>query len=116
MVFEQCHFSSAEVSVQITDYDQLKVRFFKAWCHDFATYLHHHHKMSSTYRITQDRISDAINALYDGDYSNLTAAAWDFGWIQRRYNGGFAEELQKARDYRPIELSTPIKNRQLSIY
>ena len=30
--------------------------------------------MSSTYQITQDYISDAINALHHGDNSNPTAA------------------------------------------
>ncbi len=48
--------------------------------------------MSSTYRITQDRISDAINALHDGNYSNATAAARAFGvdpkTVQRRLHGG----------------------------
>ncbi len=48
--------------------------------------------MSSTYQITQDRISDAINALYNGDYANPTAAARAFGVsakiIYRRLQGG----------------------------
>ena len=48
--------------------------------------------MSSTYRISQDRISDAINALHDGDYSNSTAAARAFGvnskTVQRKRRGG----------------------------
>lgn len=34
---------------------------------NFATYLHHQ-KISSTYRITQDPISDAINALRIGSF------------------------------------------------
>ncbi len=48
--------------------------------------------MSSTYRITQDRISDAINALQNGNYSNLTAAVRAFGvdprTVQRKLHGG----------------------------
>ena len=47
--------------------------------------------MSSTYQITHDRISDAINALHDGDYSNPTAAARAFGvnsrTVRRRVRG-----------------------------
>ena len=47
--------------------------------------------MSSTYQITEDRISNAINALHDGDYSNPTAAARAFGvnpkTVQRRLQG-----------------------------
>ena len=48
--------------------------------------------MTSTYQLTQDRISDAINALRDGNYSNPTAAARAFGvgpkTVQRRLHGG----------------------------
>ena len=48
--------------------------------------------MCSTYQITQVRISDAINALHDGDYSNPTASAREFGVnpkpVQRRLRGG----------------------------
>ena len=47
--------------------------------------------MSSTYQITQDRISDAINALHNGDYSDPTAAARAFGvsakTVHRRLQG-----------------------------
>ena len=47
--------------------------------------------MSSTYQITQDRISDAINALQNGNYSNPTAAARAFGvsakTVHRRLQG-----------------------------
>lgn len=46
--------------------------------HNFATYLRDH-KMYSMYQITHDRISDAVNALYDRHYSNPTAAAQAFG-------------------------------------
>lgn len=72
--------------------------------------------MSSTYQITQDRISDAINALHDGDYSNPTAAARAFGvnpkTVQRGLRGGASkssrlptnkalnlEQEQAIRDY-----------------
>lgn len=34
--------------------------------------------MFSTYQITQDCISDTINTLYDGDYSNPTATTQAF--------------------------------------
>ncbi len=48
--------------------------------------------MSFTYRITQDRISDAINKLHNGNYSNLTAEARVFGvdprTVQRKLHGG----------------------------
>ena len=94
---------------------RLKVRFFVVLYHNFATSLHHHN-MSSTYRITQDRISGAINALHDGDYSNLTATARAFGvdpkTVQRRLWGGASkrsplptnrarnfEQEQAVRDY-----------------
>ena len=44
--------------------------------------------MSSTHQVTQNRISDAINALHNGDYSNPIAAARAFGvnpkTVQRR--------------------------------
>ncbi len=54
--------------------------------------------MSSTYRITQDCISDAINALHDGNYSNATAAARAFGMdprtVQQRLHGGASKSLQ----------------------
>ena len=81
--------------------DKLKVLFFIVLYHNFARYLHHH-KMSSTYRITQDRISDAIN---DGNYSNPTAAARAFGvnpnTVQRRLRGGAlnSEQEQAIKDY-----------------
>ncbi len=40
---------------------------------------HNHHKMSSRYQITEERISDTINVFHNGDYTNLTAAARAFG-------------------------------------
>lgn len=66
--------------------------------------------------MTQNRISDAINALHDGDYSNPTAAARAFGvnpkTVQRRLRGGASkssrlptnralnlEQEQAIRDY-----------------
>ena len=72
--------------------------------------------MSSTYQITQGRISDAINALHNGDYSNSTAAARAFGvnpkTVQQRLRGGASkssrlpvnkalnfEQEQAIRDY-----------------
>ena len=72
--------------------------------------------MSSTNRISQDGISDAINALHNGDYSNPTAAARAFGLnlktVQRRLRGGASkssrlptkkalnwEQEQAIRDY-----------------
>ena len=64
-----------------------QILFFVVLYSNFVTSVHHHN-MYSTYRITQDRISDAINALHDGDYSNPTAAARAFGvnpkTVQRR--------------------------------
>ena len=51
---------------------RLKVRFFVVLYDNFAMSLHYHN-MSFMYQITQGRISDTINALYDGDYSNLIA-------------------------------------------
>ena len=54
--------------------------------------------MSSTYRITQDRIRDAINTLHNGDYLNLTAAAQAFGvnpkTVQQRLRGGVSKSSQ----------------------
>ena len=44
--------------------------------------------MSSTYRMTQNRISDAVNALYDVDYSNPTAAARAFITLVESISGG----------------------------
>ena len=89
--------------------------FFMILYHNFATSLHHHN-MSSTYGINQDRISDAINALHNGDYSNPIAAARAFGVnpksVQRRLREGASkssrlpnnkalnlEQEQAIRDY-----------------
>lgn len=41
--------------------------------------LHNYYKMSFRYQITEDRISDVINAFYNGDYTNPIAAARVFG-------------------------------------
>ena len=47
--------------------------------------------MSSRYQITEERISDAINAFHNGDYTNPTAAARAFGvsakTVHRRLDG-----------------------------
>lgn len=54
--------------------------------------------MSSRYQITQDRITDAINALHNGDYSNPTASARAFGvcarTVHQRLQGGASKSLQ----------------------
>ena len=94
---------------------QLKVRFFVVLYNNFATCLHHQ-IMSSTYQVTQNCISDAINTLHNGDYSNPTAAARAFGvnpkTVQQRLRGGASkssrlptnkalnlEQEQALRDY-----------------
>ena len=54
--------------------------------------------MSSKYRITQDRIGDAINALHYNNYSNPSAATRAFGvdprTVQRRLHGGASKSLR----------------------
>ena len=57
--------------------EQLKVRFFVVLYNNFVISLHHH-IMSSTYHVTENRTSDAIDTLHCGDYSNLIAAARAF--------------------------------------
>lgn len=58
----------------------------------FHTFCTHHHKMSFTHRIIQDRISDDIHAIHDGNYSNPTAAARALGMdpktVHRRLHRG----------------------------
>lgn len=51
--------------------------------------------MSSTYRITQNYISDAINILPNGNYSNSTIAAQRFGLSAKMVHSRFQKNALK---------------------
>ena len=85
--------------------------------------------MPSNYQITEERITDEINAFHNGDYTNPTAAARAFGvsakTVHRRLDGGASkssrlpsnkalslEQEQALRDYildpdKPMLLTDP---------
>ena len=77
---------------------QLKVRFFVVLYNNFVISLHHH-IMSSMYQVTKNCISDAIDILHHGNYSNLIAAIQAFRINEKRYNKDFKEKFQKICNY-----------------
>ena len=77
--------------------EQLKVHFFVVLYNNFVISLHHH-IMSSTYQVTENYISDAIDALHRGDYSNPIATAQAFGvnvkTVQQKLQGRVSKSLR----------------------